>query len=53
MKKLVSLTLALMLALLAVPVMIGNEESVLAFTSFVGTAICEEAETFSAEVLHG
>ena len=47
MKKLVSLTLALMLALLAVPVMIGNEESVLAFTAFVGTAICEEAETFS------
>ena len=47
MKKFVSLTLALMLALLAVPVMSGNEESVLAFTAFVGTAICEEAETFS------
>ena len=47
MKKLLSLTLALMLVLPAVPVMIGNEESVLAFTAFVDTAKCEEAEMIS------
>ena len=46
MKKILSMILAL--SLLAVPVMVGNEESVLAFTAFVGTATCEEAETFSS-----
>ena len=49
MKKLLSLTIALMVTLsfLAVPVMVGNKGNVLTITSFIGTALCEETGTFS------